>query len=651
MFRNKILPLFIALYPVLAFSLGNQELKNIDQTLGGLNGELLHGFNGKSSICCDPEQELIDLQRQCALDLCGRPTEVESSYVTDRKFAAEIEDAKTDAAFKAFRPTIQNYVKLEKSKAKEIVKSIRESLSQKDYLSPSQFDNKAMAALLEGYLGDHIQTEIVHKKDGSREIKFSEVAPLPSKEAKLLLERYKQNRSRNMREDFLTGIFSEYMDLNEAKTHLNKMLQEGQERYERLKTRMSFGFHAPIADVDKALEAARFEATKMQDISDPFELTDVYFALQDLHYALTSELGDGYDKFDSKHEDFQCDDETCRKVLASAISDFDMEKKISMLEESLKDLDEDRINECRFVWYKQKIQTPEREKEKEFRKKIPQLLNKFQKEFVAKKFSPHSSSLIKARLEELKKHLGVEKMEGVNHEGALDEFKSSIAQKLSEHAENKEPWYPEDAPKLAKDMARIKSVFSYDLAEPDVAKALSDCYNGLSRVDDYSQKSHIHISAFSCNHQPVGEQIFAHELGHALSDKFQDSDVSKESRRAFLKQRKCVSSSYMNPPGSGARDSHPGDSQYTEEDMADVVAALVFKNTNAPLFSCSFIVPAEDERNWFRPTVLNDSPTDPHSSALFRVIMEAVNKEKVMPPSCRQVMDAFKDKVNFEKCE
>ena len=99
--------------------------------------------------------------------------------------------------------------------------------------------------------------------------------------------------------------------------------------------------------------------------------------------------------------------------------------------------------------------------------------------------------------------------------------------------------------------------------------------------------------------------------------------------------------------------SHSGDTKYTEEDMADFVAGIVYANPNDSLLSCAWIARDKNKIDYDRKklSVLNPHSLDTHSSPFLRTLKEATLKDRVLTPACRKIIDKYKDRINFNKCE
>ena len=80
--------------------------------------------------------------------------------------------------------------------------------------------------------------------------------------------------------------------------------------------------------------------------------------------------------------------------------------------------------------------------------------------------------------------------------------------------------------------------------------------------------------------------------------------------------------------------------------MADLLAHLAFQE-EPELVSCTYFQPSYLMSNL---TLYNNDEANKHPAGLLRVIMEAIHKKKKLSYACRQVMDQYKNKINFQPC-
>ena len=156
-------------------------------------------------------------------------------------------------------------------------------------------------------------------------------------------------------------------------------------------------------------------------------------------------------------------------------------------------------------------------------------------------------------------------------------------------------------------------------------------------------------SDFSCQNADHGHNIMMHEIGHALSNLILKVKLSESSSAIYAKARACVTSQVTNfSPAKINEFLHEGDSRTTEEDTADLLAAL-----SAP----------QDKKIYFCPLLLKSpimntyadlsfkSSKGVHSSAFSRVIFEAINKDIPLPQSCLKLIEEEKPAIRLKKCE
>lgn len=157
------------------------------------------------------------------------------------------------------------------------------------------------------------------------------------------------------------------------------------------------------------------------------------------------------------------------------------------------------------------------------------------------------------------------------------------------------------------------------------------------------------ISPFSCTHQSYGEDILTHELGHALSAANKQNILSSHSKVVFDRLRNCAKDGFQTTkPTLASYLARPEDSLYTEEDTADLHAFR--SNPTGAVFTCILLKRTSDKQSYTDLT-LQPSSDDPHSPSLLRVMRESVYKGKPISATCKQLMDANKHQIRFEKCQ
>lgn len=212
----------------------------------------------------------------------------------------------------------------------------------------------------------------------------------------------------------------------------------------------------------------------------------------------------------------------------------------------------------------------------------------------------------------------------------------------------------------------IPMFFKVDIFSPPAPQATENSSNQMTSwvQEEMLSKGLIGLSSFSCLHPHHGRGIASHEMGHLLSWMFSQNKLSDKSYSAYKKLRECATKRYknLNAPSEQPKFSHEGDQWNTEEDTADLISYLTFPNSRT-LYSCALLSITEDGTKYDSPNILDDnwkrttpdshyySPPKPsRSSTLLRVLFEAIHKRIELSSACQQVVDQYKDEINFEPC-
>ena len=201
--------------------------------------------------------------------------------------------------------------------------------------------------------------------------------------------------------------------------------------------------------------------------------------------------------------------------------------------------------------------------------------------------------------------------------------------------------------------------FNFSIIMKVISESASICpsYIASERIGGspvyVSGKNKILTSFINYGFQKHGKQVFAHELAHALSEQFTKGELSQSSYKRYKQLRSCVKKrfafddSYIQARKNSIY--HENDKLSTEEDMADLISHLVFQN-EPTIALCLKIGPSEKDNTKYRNLKIIEFAGEEYSTPFLRVIMEAIHKRKKLSPSCQQVVDMYKDRVNFEPC-
>ena len=172
------------------------------------------------------------------------------------------------------------------------------------------------------------------------------------------------------------------------------------------------------------------------------------------------------------------------------------------------------------------------------------------------------------------------------------------------------------------------------------------------QVKDMSSKETISLSIFSCLHSHFGQSMASHEMGHLLSWMFSQNKLSNESYGLYKNLRECATKRYKHFQGFRERLPfiHENDQGYTEEDTADLIAYMAYPNSKTIPRSCFELPITEDGSQYKHLDILNNNPIDSHSSHLLRVLFEAIHKRAELSPACKQIIEQYKDDIDFTPC-
>ena len=202
--------------------------------------------------------------------------------------------------------------------------------------------------------------------------------------------------------------------------------------------------------------------------------------------------------------------------------------------------------------------------------------------------------------------------------------------------------------------ADLPSVFNpTDLCSAGLLQNISFFKESIRTADQKKWES-IHMSTFSCAFHHYGKQALAHEIGHALSTAFRNGGLSTKSYNQYKQLRECATKQYKIEDTSsqsyqlGKKQTHQNDRFKTEEDTADLISYIIF-NDESVLRSCHLLKPTKGGLK-YTLEIFHTNEEDPHSTPFLRLLTEAIHKQKDLPRACQQVIDRYKDRVNFEPC-
>ncbi|MES2527456.1 MAG: hypothetical protein V4598_10230 [Bdellovibrionota bacterium] len=192
-------------------------------------------------------------------------------------------------------------------------------------------------------------------------------------------------------------------------------------------------------------------------------------------------------------------------------------------------------------------------------------------------------------------------------------------------------------PLLGLDVCVGPAFFESDSFTPNPVIVEGDSDGNTRVLTDPNRRDRISLSGFNCAHPDLGEGVFLHELGHALSFVLSKDRLSTSSKETFLNLRNCIRGAGPDLPGN---ERFPGDRRMTEEDMADFLAAKIPSTSPNPS-SCQLI----SEMNLM---VMNNRESD-HAPSMVRLIRDA-RARGALPPACQPIYQQYHSEFRAESC-
>lgn len=172
----------------------------------------------------------------------------------------------------------------------------------------------------------------------------------------------------------------------------------------------------------------------------------------------------------------------------------------------------------------------------------------------------------------------------------------------------------------------------------------------LALLKKYNGNDQIFVSDFSCHNAAHGTHVMAHEISHAISSLMKFTKLSESSKALYEKVRSCTTTNYSDTNEAIVEHplAHPGDTSHTEEDTADLFAALSAPN-DKKINYCFFLEKSPMSNSYVDLSFIDHKSK--HSTGLTRVLFEAINKDIPLPPSCEKLIREENPGMRFQKCE
>lgn len=620
--------------------------------LNDMNKDQLMSVNGGAQ--CLPETAEIVTNKfkdaramnDCVVALCGVPSENKSVYLTNSNFNQYV-TKETKKKVDALVPKLNKlFDKIKKSNTlmiadfeKTVLKNGMVKSNPKSW--SEEFQTTVSQAMFEPYMdivvnlskpiGERLQIKMDPPKDSTSEF-ITE------------LREYSQNYAfylnNNATQFMEKGLYSEA-----------EMLEIGKERFKKIQELVK---ESPLTFRDDE-RASLLEFEKSLEIQDSLPIFTTLEAAEEIVAGRIP----AYKKYISAPK---CSDQNrCESIYKSYLNKEQITKSLVAFKKNLNDpiMRKRSMDSC-------KAQIIAKATVSANKKTAVKLVNEVKGQInsqVFSKFSAHSKGVLKNYFDSKIKTSSNTPMSLLSNEDPLIGFKRKVDNYL---ADETTPFVTSEETALEKVLAisaneddldsffaegspcsgtmgsnAWDSYFAYD----KVKQLPFDTQSLLSKIPPHD---HLFISDFTCHQELRGKSIVAHELGHAINQIFSGNNLSVESAKFYKSIRQCATDNYSDFQADKTFFSQPGDGIKTEEDTADLFAYMAYPEVK-DLFSCSLIKPSLNEKTYVELSFLLEDG-DSHSTSLYRLILEAINKGIELPVSCQQALAPVKGKLRLKKC-
>lgn len=577
----------------------------------------------------------------CVVALCGLPEENISVYLTDQNFERYLSpEIKKQVA--ELEPRLKKIIEKDKQKS---VKSIESMLKKMRDPHPEtwsvDFRQEQTQRLFAPYLLEKIDLKKPMGERFSLTIKDdSSLSPEMKKELKKYQHDYTEFVKTDVNSFLEKGLYSEAEQKLIARGKLTRL----KSAYESIAAKMN-----PFEreDVARRIKSSMDELEGLQGEDLTLGLVNLIGLEQQVSSKLDAPLALSKPVCQGIH---------CDQAFKKQLADSGLHKALESAQKDLSDpkAKERQLNQCKAkIVAKLSAKSDQRKAEK-----LAEEVKKAIGQNVFSKFSAHSRKILEEYFQK-KILVGTEKFSPQEKStGPFEEMKLMVNASLEEQSfnyEQPEEYILQSAYSIAEN--EIEGLDTLSVCSPKIDSNAFDTYVSYERVKKLGSsellskmppKDQIFISPFSCHHELRGKSVIAHELGHAINQIFATVKLSESSGKIYKKLRQCSTDNYLESSPEVGFPILEGDSQTTEEDTADILAYMAYPK-NDDLFSCALIKPALDLKSYDDLALLADDG-DPHSTSLYRLIMEAINKNRPLPVSCQRALEPMKEKLRLRKC-
>ncbi len=590
-----------------------------------------------------PVKFVSSLFNKCAVDICGPAKDNVSVWITNDNFSKNIPQ-ETLERIKKLNPTLERlftHAQKVKMKEKEELRQFFQKASQNLDHIPPDLDETMARDIFSPYISLKIDPLAAPEK---RFIVTAEAPEQASPDFIKALKNYSEKIATTIPLDTRSVEFQRAYKENEnylplAKKYFERVEAMYKKNQKSVTSDLSSSFKTLNSLLaEKALTKLNYDRVIMQ-----IRYIDDTLALEAKTKSLTRAT---------------CDAPECKKSYQEFFKSSQLTKSFKFYENAVSSSRHkaNAINRCKAMLISKNMMTAEDKKAREvFLKSRETILQNF-----LPRFSTHSREIMSKYLNEKLIVSGIDIRKKVSPPvDAIESFNDDAAYYTEVHLLNLKIPDAQKWKKLSDIYSNNGDVNPYSDVLPCIGSGQVswDAYLPVQSIDlsnpqlsllkDLSKGDHVFVSDHSCENHLHGKHNTSHEIGHALNSLFKTTPLSTESLALYKDFRACANTYYPKAPPATHGLSHHGDSLFTEEDVADLIA-IASNPKDKKIYSCQF----------FRSNLAGDAYEDlsfiddegMHSTGLSRSIIEMINKGIPIPASCQDLIKEERPDINLKKC-
>lgn len=566
----------------------------------------------------------------CAMALCGLPSKNPNVFITNNNFQNYLTPELEKSLNKKINPKLELALKKIKKDRGEQIKNIEKKLLTNGVV---KINVKGMDPIFNTYLSDeifgpYVKKEINMKRPVKERVKVVVTPPADATaEFNTQLNKYAQDFEKYIK--YSSVSVQEYANEKEESIIAKELYAQIKKSYLEMKKSIP-------AEQRKELDSRIKDYDKKNDIS-LYEMSEFEIGL--------SNINPGYKAINSPAG---CKDEVvCQKIFESYLTN---NKNVNNILSSFKkDLNDPEIlKQEKLKCNAGIINASSNVSNEKTAKALFAKVKKKMEEKVFSRFSAHSRGIIKRYFDSNinANHENSTTIQMAGEEDSLKELDVAVRENLTQEVGTQEEAYYE--------LVRIQDSGVYDVGMSLCQEGQSvawDAYMPHKNFEEdetltsaYGEIDQMYVSPFTTLNEKTGSAIVAHELGHAMSHVFQDSEMSESSAATYKKIRQCATENYIENTKTDGREG-----RNTEEDTADLIAYMTYEGEKE-VFLCALLRPSSDSKSYVNLEFLEKNTQDSHSTSLYRSYLEAVNKGISIPVSCKKSFETHADALSAKKC-